>query len=474
MARTDRRHFLAGSLTAATALFLAGPGFSGPAPAFADRFLGRVRDGDLSGVTALLASDPALLGVRDHEGRSAYALALLHRHPDVAAHLLEAGHAPDVHECALALDWERFAEVAGARPGAVNLDHPIGGTAMYAAARGGAGLQIWRVYAQGGEPNVHPRGERGYSPVRAAFEEPDLATAELTAAMLLGNGAAPDLPEAGGSTALHVAAARGSRDLVEMLIRKGAPVDVPDAEGRTPVELAESGAHRDVTAMLRDHRSIPRDADSSRRAFDADGAAYAPPDLSVYAVTERGRMVGVAHGDLDQVRATLDRHPELAHAVATTTEGAVEAAAHMGRPDIADLLLDHGAPYAIPTAVMRNDLDRVRALLDEDPDRIRERGAHDFALLWYPMIGGGHREMMALLLERGADVEQQHWLGTTALHYAAVRGDVEMAELLVDHGADLNRAGRKFGGSPMTPLEIAAGRDHTALVDWLRARGARG
>jgi len=472
MISTDRRRFLAGSLASTAALLLAGAGRA--RPPLTDRFLAAVRDGDLPGVQEALAADRSLLRVRDHEGRSGYALALLHRHPEVAAHLREVGYEPDAHECALALDWERFADVAAAHPGVVNLDHPVGGTAMYAAAVGGAGLQIWRVYAQGGEPDRHPRQGRGHSPLRAAFEAPDLATAELTAATLLSNGADPNLVEARGSTALHAASARGSRELVEMLVRRGARVDARDHEGRTPSDLAGAAGHADVVGILADPDRIGVDGESSRRAYDATGARYAPPDLGAYSVTERGRVVGVAHTDLDAVRAAVERHPDLVHAVATTTEGAVEAAAHMGRHDIADLLLEHGAPYAIPTAVMRNDLARVRALLDQDPDRIRERGAHDFALLWYPVIGGGLLEMMTLLLDRGADVEAQHWLGTTALHYAAVRGDLEMAELLVERGADVDRVGRKFGGRPMTPLEIASGRGHTRFVDWLRTRGAHG
>jgi hypothetical protein len=228
-----------------------------------------------------------------------------------------------------------------------------------------------------------------------------------------------------------------------------------------------------VVAMLRHPDRIPRDADSSRRAQDLRGEPYRAADLGAVSVLERSRVVGIAHSDLDAVRDAVDRDPDLVHAVATTTEGAVEAAAHMGRTDIADLLLDRGAPYAIPTAVMRNDLDAVRRLLDEDPDRIRERGAHDFALLWYPVIGGGHRAMMELLLSRGAEVEAQHWLGTTALHYAAASGDVAMAELLVDHGADVNRPGRKFGGHPLTPIEIAVQRKRDLLVAWLESRGAR-
>jgi ankyrin repeat protein len=139
-----------------------------------------------------------------------------------------------------------------------------------------------------------------------------------------------------------------------------------------------------------------------------------------------------------------------------------------------DYLLDKGAPCSLPTAVVRNDLARARALLEEDPDRVRERGPHDFALLWYPVIGHGLLEMAELLFEYGADVEQQHWLGTTALHYAAIGGQVDLGRLLIEKGADVNRSGRKFGGTPATPLQLAEGRKNDAFVRLLRDHGARG
>jgi len=95
-------------------------------------------------------------------------------------------------------------------------------------------------------------------------------------------------------------------------------------------------------------------------------------------------------------------------------------------------------------------------------------------LLLYPVIGKGLIEMARLLLEHGAEVEDQHWLGTTALHWAAMSGQTEMAELLIDRGADVDRIGRKFDGDGQTPLQLARARDHEDVVRLLKARGARG
>lgn len=437
------------------------------------RLLDAVATGEVDTVRALLGTDPGLLYTRDAEGRTAFALALLSRQPEVAELLRARGYRPDLHEAAFALDWERVETLTERAPGIVNQDHPIGGSAMYAAALGGAGNQIFHVYSVGGLPDANPRGGDGVTALRAAFDHTDLATAELTAASLLGNGADPNAPQRGDDTPLHAAARRGSRELVEMLVRKGAHVEARNEARATALELADDAGHRAVAELLRRHREVPRDHSTSRFAYDVDGEPYRPVDLSHVSVLVRNRTVGAAHFDLDEVRKVVGQHPELARAVATTTEAAVEGCAHTGRRPIVDYLLEHGAPCSLLTAVMRGDVRRAKALLDEDSLRIHERGPHDFALLWYPVLGGGLLELAELLLARGAEIERQHFLGTTALHYAAVGDQVEMAQLLLEHGADPERKGRKFDPAGQTPLEIAEARGSDEVAKLLRGRTAK-
>jgi ankyrin repeat protein len=439
------------------------------AEAASGRFLRAAADGDRDAVRHLLDGDPGLLYTRDPRGRTAFALALLGHHQPVAELLRARGYEPDLHESALALDWERFEGLAREAPGRVNGDHPATGPAMVAAALGGAGTSIWHVYAMGGRPDA--RGASGPSALVAALQHPNLATAELTAASLLGNAASAVVVESGGVTPLHLAAARGSLDLVEMLVRKGALVEARDGAGRTAREQAETAGQGATAALLAHHREIPRDHSTSRRALDAEGRPYAPPDLSHHSILVTSHVVGAAHFDLEETRAQIERHPELAHSIATTSEGAVEGCAHTGRHEIVDFLLGHGAPYSLPTAVMRGDLAWTRRLLSEDALRIHERGPHDFALLWYPVIGGGRLELAELLLDAGAEVERQHFLGTTALHFAALGGQAEMVELLLDRGADPHRVGRKFDPAGQTPLDLAQSRGHEAVAGLLRARG---
>ena len=70
----------------------------------------------------------------------------------------------------------------------------------------------------------------------------------------------------------------------------------------------------------------------------------------------------------------------------------------------------------------------------------------------------GRIEAMALLVDRGADLNAEPYNGT-ALHWAVARKQVEVAAWLIDHGADVNRRGGFGGTRGVTPLHIAAAWD---------------
>ncbi|MGE3181937.1 MAG: ankyrin repeat domain-containing protein, partial [Phycisphaerae bacterium] len=410
-------------------------------------FFAACEAGRVDQARALLRGSPELLHSRDANGRSPFAVALLAGQRPIADMLRAAGYTCDLHEAALALDWDRFNMLASEAGENIvdlaNSNHPLGGTAMFAAAAGGAGAEIWRVYAVSADPNPAV-GAGGLSPLQKALRFPDLGIAEMTAATLLGNNADPNLAGSGDAPPLQIAAARGSVPLVEMLIRLGGNVVERDRNGMSAVEAARAGGHSDVEKLLAKHALIPRSFRTPRTVIDGSGRPYTPVDLSDISISSRSAFVGKSHGDLEYVTEAVNADPRWVHSVAVTNEICVEACAHTGRKPIVDFLLAHGAPYTLPTAVMRSDYPMIERMLREDPNRIHERGAHDFPLLWYPVIGGCDLRMTEFLLSHGASVEHQHFLGTTAVHWACLRGPVELVSFLVDRGADVNRVGRKF------------------------------
>ncbi|MEQ8425282.1 MAG: ankyrin repeat domain-containing protein, partial [Cyclobacteriaceae bacterium] len=437
------------------------------------KFLAACESGDHRVVKALLLEDKSLMIAKDKLGRSGYALALLAGHSGIGELLKNSGYKPDIHESALGLDWDRYDELVGEESEAtiklINSNHPIGGTVMWAAAAGGAGIDIWRIYAKCGDPNAAPRKENGSTPLQRALRFSDLATAEQTSGAILSNNAEVDPANNADLPPLHIASERGSYLMVEMLIRLGADINRKDQNGLLATQLAEKNGHMDVFKLLMNHKSIPKTCRTSRMALNADGLKYEAPDISDIPLYLRRRLVGQSHGNLDYVKKTVTADPRMAHSVATTSEICVEACAHIGRKPIVEYLLKHGAPYSLPTAVMMNDFTTVKRLLNEDPMRIEERGAHDFGLLWYPIIGECDVDMAQLLIDRGANVEHQHFMGTTALHWACQRNRMDMVELLVENGADINRVGRKFKAEGQTPLQSTGNQ---TILKYLKSRGA--
>jgi ankyrin repeat protein len=104
------------------------------------------------------------------------------------------------------------------------------------------------------------------------------------------------------------------------------------------------------------------------------------------------------------------------------------------------LLLDRGASYDLTIAAALGDLERVTAMLDENPARIRDARPN----LRRPLSAAvqfGHDDIVRVLLARGADPtwpDADDSSRGAALHSAAGQGRRDIVELLLAHGADPN------------------------------------
>jgi ankyrin repeat protein len=135
--------------------------------------------------------------------------------------------------------------------------------------------------------------------------------------------------------------------------------------------------------------------------------------------------------------------------------------------EVLDLLLDAGADIEAPGAVIAGGTplsDAVAFAQWAAARRLVERGART------PL-----REAAGLgLLDRveaycAADPPPSPDDLTQALWYAAHGGQQDVAAFLLERGADINWVAVWDG---TTPLDAAARNEMSALVDWLRARGA--
>lgn len=122
-------------------------------------------------------------------------------------------------------------------------------------------------------------------------------------------------------------------------------------------------------------------------------------------------------------------------------------------------------PHEFAWGVERNDIQRVRAWLDEglDPEFLgAEIGTGLMIAAWH-----GNIPMMALFVERGANPRRANRNGEQPLQLAAWNNHVDAVKWLLDHGAALNREGNYWGA-----LHYAVFRGHGELAKYLIARGA--
>ncbi|HZR24366.1 MAG TPA: ankyrin repeat domain-containing protein [Vicinamibacterales bacterium] len=125
-----------------------------------------------------------------------------------------------------------------------------------------------------------------------------------------------------------------------------------------------------------------------------------------------------------------------------------------------------GSPVA--DASMRGDKEAVRSLLKQGADANGARGDGMTALHFAAQRGDA--DLAAMLLYAGANVSAVTRIGSyTPLHIAAQSGSASVAEALINAGADVKARTSTTG---VTPLHLAAEAGSVAVIDVLVAHGA--
>lgn len=178
----------------------------------------------------------------------------------------------------------------------------------------------------------------------------------------------------------------------------------------------------------------------------------------------------IAAGDADRVRALVEADPSVVHTRNEEGTSALLLARYHGRLDLVDTLLEHASELDVFEAAALGRLDRVRDLVDADPELARAYAPDGFHPLGLSAFFR-QPDVVRFLLERGAVVNavaRNERVRTTALQAAAASGDNESGRLLLDAGADVNAT--ETGG--FTPLHAAAANGNRELVELLLERGA--
>ena len=223
---------------------------------------------------------------------------------------------------------------------------------------------------------------------------------------------APRLP-------LHLSVYQVLPEMIECLLNAGADSTMRNPLGETPLDLLDAYEPRPI----------------------GDPDVHRIKALLLAAGAEMDFLCAVRLGDARHLEALLEGgapvHPDALH-----------AAARSGRPEAAAVLLRHGA----------------------DPNRVNDKKNTP---LWFaaqsPALYDGRIAVMKQLLQAGADLHQRCERGSTALHFAAWRGPVQVVEFLLSQGA---RTG-EVDDNGKTPIDDALmspeSKDREAIVNLLGA-----
>jgi ankyrin repeat protein len=136
--------------------------------------------------------------------------------------------------------------------------------------------------------------------------------------------------------------------------------------------------------------------------------------------------------------------------------------------------------FALYYSVKYNWLDIVNHILDRGIDINCASDSHESQTTLYCACEQGHKDIAHLLLQRGADVNACNQVNCSKFLYpiqiAAARGNVEITQLLLEHGAALHdQKSSKTTGSPTSrtpPLHLAFDGDHMEIVELLLQKGS--
>jgi ankyrin repeat protein len=213
-------------------------------------------------------------------------------------------------------------------------------------------------------------------------------------------------------------------------------------------------------------------------------------------------LQAVQEGKIEQVSRMLEDEPELAGARTESGLSGLLLAAYYGQLQIARLLANHRGHLTLFEACVVGDLAAVKALTAGSPALINSYspdGFHPLGLAAFfnqpavarylvengaevnrvtenpqhisPLISAtasGSLEIARLLLEHGADPNARQAGGFTAMHNAAQNGQLEMIELLLKYHAEANP--RADDGRTALTFALEANRAEAAAL--LRGHGA--
>ncbi len=294
--------------------------------------------------------------------------------------------------------------------------------------------------------------------IHDAASEGDLVKIQT---IVSGNPNLVDSADDKGSTPLHLASSKGHLEVVKFLLEKSADIEAVNGRGFTPLQLAAYSGQRPVVEFLlgkganinAKNKSMDMTAldFAFMREFQAHKLDIAPFLIykgAQFEVNKKSRMgltaldMTIVFGYTEAADYLLGLGADINY-VGRDGKTPLASAISRGRPEIARLLIEKGADVNVPDkegyppvywAVEKGQVNIVGMLLDKGVNINFVEKRHGRTLLHIAAIKG-YKDVVDILLAKGADVKAKDGYSKIPLFYAGKYGHKMAADLLTKHGA---------------------------------------
>ncbi|CAH1790043.1 unnamed protein product [Owenia fusiformis] len=352
---------------------------------------------------------------------------------------------------------------------------------------------------------IHISVERGYEELSEAFMRMDLkmnvqndeGQTALHIALQKGymsmarkimnrKGTLLNIEDHKGRTCLHIAATKGNTEIIRMLVKRSVRVEMLNENGQNALHMAVKGGHLGSVEEL-------CVAQTGLNVLDSDGRAplhialIHKEEAIAKMLIERGVDVNIASAPnsstplhiaaskgLQKSLSCLISHDAVVNRKDKRGSVPLHRACMFGQKDIVKILLENSSNVDVRMgracisplmiAIEKENINIIKMLLDKGAN-VNLQSRYEYPL--HKATKVENATIVRLLLSHESKVNSRGCFKQTALHCCAGTGELEIADILMDEGADL----LAVDSEERTPLDIAKlVKDNDDMIYLLDAR----
>ncbi|XP_031619747.1 serine/threonine-protein phosphatase 6 regulatory ankyrin repeat subunit B-like isoform X2 [Contarinia nasturtii] len=306
------------------------------------------------------------------------------------------------------------------------------------------------------EANVSAEDKDKQTPLHLASDKGWMDVAEL----LINRGANVNSEDKNKETPLHVAVGNGMKDTVELLIKYGANINAEDKDKQTPLHEAVRKDRIDLVKLFINHGANINAEDNDKRTPLHEAAQNYGIKMTTFLISHGAN---ISAEDKDK-KTPLHECAASIFGRKNSTELLINRGANMNAED-----KDKQTPLHVAAKWDRKKMAELLINWTENEDKLNnETNINAEQLALFVAVENAHKEMVKLLISRGANINAEDKDKQTPLHVAARMGNKKVAELLISHGANINAEDK----DKETPISKATKNGQKEMAELLINHGA--